>query len=169
MGGSRPSRTFRAFASLSDDNPSSIEDEREASNSPTRQARTPIGRQNSLAHLRGSRPALPGSPILTELAEASSARTLGRSKRYCSESTRPTLPQEPRWGPRRRSPGAPSICPFSAGDRACRGLGGRSRVPRSRRTFRGTKRAHVTVGLPLSDDASSEQHARKLRIAFVPS
>ena len=48
-------------------------------------------------------------------------------------------------------------------------LGRRSRVPRSRRTFRGTKRAHVTVGLPLSDDASSEQHARKLRIAFVPS
>ena len=123
MGGSRPSRTFRAFASLGDDNPSSVEDEREASNSPTRQASTPIGRRNSLAHLRGSRPALPGSPILTELAEASSARTLGRSKRYCSESTRPTLPQEPRWGPRRRSPGTPSICPFSAGDRACRGLG----------------------------------------------
>ena len=48
-------------------------------------------------------------------------------------------------------------------------LSGRSHVPRSRRTFRGTKRAHVTVGLPLSDDTSSEQHARKLRIAFVPS
>ena len=48
-------------------------------------------------------------------------------------------------------------------------LGGRSRVPRARCTFRGTKHAHVTVGLPLSDDASSEQHARKLRIAFVPS
>ena len=48
-------------------------------------------------------------------------------------------------------------------------LGGQSRVPRSQRTFRGTKRAHVTMGLPLSDDASSEQHARKLWIAFVPS
>ena len=48
-------------------------------------------------------------------------------------------------------------------------LGGRSRVPRSWCTFRGMKCTHVTVGLPLSDDASSEQHARKLRIAFVPS
>ena len=48
-------------------------------------------------------------------------------------------------------------------------LGGRLHVLRSRRTFRGTKRAHVTVGLPLSDDTLSEQHARKLRIAFVPS
>ena len=48
-------------------------------------------------------------------------------------------------------------------------LGGRSRVPRSRCTFRGTKCAHVTVGLLLLDDASSEQHARKLRIVFVPS
>ena len=61
MGGSRPSRTFRAFASLGDDNPSSVEEEREASNSPTRQSRTPIGRRSSLAHLRGSRLALPGS------------------------------------------------------------------------------------------------------------
>ena len=48
-------------------------------------------------------------------------------------------------------------------------LGGRSRMPRSRRTFRGMKCAHVTVGLPLLDDTSSEQHAHKLRIAFVPS
>ena len=48
-------------------------------------------------------------------------------------------------------------------------LGGRSHVLRSRCTFQGTKRAHVTMGLPLSDDASSEQHARKLQIAFVPS
>ena len=48
-------------------------------------------------------------------------------------------------------------------------LSGRSRMPRSRRTFRGMKCAHVTVGLPLLDDTSSEQHAHKLRIAFVPS
>ena len=48
-------------------------------------------------------------------------------------------------------------------------LGGRSCVPRSRCTFRGTKHAHVTVGLPLLDDVLSEQHARKLWIAFVPS
>ena len=48
-------------------------------------------------------------------------------------------------------------------------LGGRSCMPRSQQTFQGTKRAHVTVGLPLSDDVLSEQHARKLRIPFVPS
>ena len=47
-------------------------------------------------------------------------------------------------------------------------LSGRSRMPRSQWTFRGTKRAHVTVGLPLSDDALSEQHACKLQIVFVP-
>ena len=48
-------------------------------------------------------------------------------------------------------------------------LGGRSRMPRSQRTFQGPKRVHVTMGLLLSDNVSSEQHARKLRIMFVPS
>ena len=63
--------------------------------------------------------------------------------------------------------GAPTMVTWGSVDLPF--LGRRSHVPRSWCTFRGTKRAHVTVGLPLSDDVLSEQHARRLQITFVPS
>ena len=160
MGGSRPSRTFRAFASLGDDNPSSVEEEREASNSPTRQSRTPH-RPTELAR--------PFARLSTGPPRFPNPHRVGRGLKR----SHPRPVQALLLGKHATdlTPGATMGAPTTVtrGSVDLPFFGGRSRMPRSRRTFRGTKRAHVTVGLPLSDDTSSEQHARKLRVAFVPS